>query len=140
MTARERDQGPAETCQVRSVNRGDVSRVRGRLLATEVYADLAALFAALGDPTRARIVHVLLSQEMCTCDVAAAIGLTESAVSQHLRLLRNLRLVKNRRAGKVVYYSLDDEHVAQLVRIGLVHLGHDGGLIPVSPQRATTPA
>lgn len=140
MTEPTRDRGPAETCQVRSVNHDDVSRVRGQLLAADVYADLAALFAALGDPTRARIVHVLLSQEMCTCDVAAAIGLTESAVSQHLRLLRNLRLVKNRRAGKVVYYSLDDAHVAQLVRIGLVHLGHDGGLIPLSPQRATMPA
>lgn len=140
MTESARDRGPAETCQVRSVNRADVSRVRDQLLAADVYADLAALFAALGDPTRARIVHVLLSQEMCTCDVAAAIGLTESAVSQHLRLLRNLRLVKNRRAGKFVYYSLDDEHVAELVRIGLVHLGHDGGLIPVSPQRATLPA
>jgi ArsR family transcriptional regulator, lead/cadmium/zinc/bismuth-responsive transcriptional repressor len=140
MTAGDRDRGPAEACQVRSVNREDVSRVRARLLDAEVYAELAALFAALGDPTRARIVHVLLSQEMCTCDIAAAIGLTESAVSQHLRLLRNLRLVKNRRAGKVVYYSLDDGHVAQLVRIGLVHLGHDGALIPTTPQPAALPA
>jgi DNA-binding transcriptional ArsR family regulator len=125
-----------ETCEHRSVNAGDVSRVRERLLPPELYAELAAFFGALGDPTRARIVHVLLHQEMCTCDVAAAIGLSEPAVSQHLRLLRNLRLVKNRRAGRIVYYSLDDEHVGQLVRIGMVHLGHDAGVIPAAPLPA----
>ena len=67
---------------------------------------------------RARLVHLLLSQEMCTSDLAAVVGVSESAVSQHLRLLRVLRLVKPRRAGRIVYYSLDDGHVADLVRTG----------------------
>jgi DNA-binding transcriptional ArsR family regulator len=123
-------------CQVRRINGEDVARARSALLPSDLYAGLAALFDALGDPTRARIVHVLLSQEMCTCDLAAVVGVSESAVSQHLRLLRALRLVRFRRAGKVVYYSLDDGHVAALVRIGLVHLGHVDDVIPLTPRRA----
>ena len=83
-------------------------------------------FSALADPTRVKLVHVLLRQELCTCDLAATLGVSESATSQHLRLLRALRLVRSRRAGKVVYHSLDDEHIATLVRVGLVHLGHVG--------------
>jgi ArsR family transcriptional regulator len=109
-----------------------------RLLDDSTYQELATLFHVLGDPTRARIVHVLLLQEMCTCDLAAVLGVSESGVSQHLRLLRALRLVKYRRQGRIVYYSLDDEHVADLVRIGLVHQGHSGELIPMAaPARAT---
>ena len=126
-----------DACQIRCVNEADVARVRARLLPSELYGELAALFDALGDPTRARIVHVLLSQEMCTCDLAAVVGVSESSVSQHLRLLRALRLVKFRRVGKVVYYSLDDGHVGDLVRTGLVHLGHSGDVIPLAPVPAT---
>jgi DNA-binding transcriptional ArsR family regulator len=125
-----------DACQVRCVNEADVARVRMQLLPSELYAELAALFDVLGDPTRARIVHVLLSQEMCTCDLAAVVGVSESSVSQHLRLLRALRLVKFRRAGKVVYYSLNDGHVGDLVRTGLVHLGHSGDVIPMAPLPA----
>jgi DNA-binding transcriptional ArsR family regulator len=97
----------------------------------------------LPTPTRARIVHTLLRQDLCTCDLAAVLGITESAVSQHLRVLRMLRLVKHRRAGKLVYYSLDDAHVAQLVQIGLAHGGHSGDILdlgvpaPASERRAS---
>ncbi|HZU19312.1 MAG TPA: metalloregulator ArsR/SmtB family transcription factor [Candidatus Dormibacteraeota bacterium] len=137
MTTRRRRPGAEpDTCQVRCVNEADVARMRGRLLPSSLYAELAALFDALADPTRARIVHVLLSQEMCTCDLAAVVGVSEPSVSQHLRLLRTLRLVRFRRAGKVVYYSLDDGHVADLVRIGLSHLGHSGEVIPLAPLPA----
>lgn len=118
------------------VNQADVARARRRLLPASLYAEMSDLFATLGDPTRARIVHVLLSQEMCTSDLAAVVGVSESAVSQHLRLLRVLRLVKPRRVGRIVYYSLDDGHVADLVRIGLVHLGHSGDVIPLAPLPA----
>jgi ArsR family transcriptional regulator, lead/cadmium/zinc/bismuth-responsive transcriptional repressor len=131
-----REAAMEDVCQVRCINGQDVARARSALLPSDLYAALAALFDALGDPTRARIVHVLLIQEMCTCDLAAVVGVTESAVSQHLRLLRALRLVRFRRAGKVVYYSLDDDHVAALVRIGLVHLGHVDDVIPLAPRRA----
>jgi ArsR family transcriptional regulator, lead/cadmium/zinc/bismuth-responsive transcriptional repressor len=128
--------GEPDVCQARCVNADDVARARAHLLPSDLYAGLAALFDALGDPTRARIVHVLLSQEMCTCDLSAVVGVSESAVSQHLRLLRALRLVRSRRAGKLVYYSLDDGHVSDLVRTGLTHLGHAEEIIPLSPRPA----
>jgi DNA-binding transcriptional ArsR family regulator len=67
-----------------------------------------------------------MHQELCTCDLAAVVGVSESGVSQHLRVLRSLRLVKSRRAGKFVYYTLDDAHVALLVSVGLAHQGHEG--------------
>jgi DNA-binding transcriptional ArsR family regulator len=133
----------AAICEVRCINEQDVARTRTQQLESETYSGLASLFAALGDATRARIVHVLLRQEMCTCDISAVVGVSESAVSQHLRLLRELHLVKFRRQGKLVYYSLDDSHVAELVRVGLTHLGHSGELIPLTapaPAGSRNPA
>ncbi len=113
-------------CAVRHVHDAHVERARSLLATYTTYVDLAGLFGALADATRVKLVHVLLRQELCTCDLAATLGVSESATSQHLRLLRALRLVRSRRAGRVVYHSLDDEHIAALVRIGLVHLGHTG--------------
>jgi ArsR family transcriptional regulator len=113
-------------CAVRHVHSDDVEAARASLAEDRAYVELAGLFGALADTTRVKLVHVLLRQELCTCDLAATLGVSESATSQHLRLLRALRLVKSRRAGKVVYHSLDDEHIAALVRVGLVHLGHTG--------------
>ena len=98
--------------------------VQGTLADEEIYVHLAALFAAIADPTRARIVHMLSTQELCTCEIAAIVGVSDSAVSQHLRILRSLRLVRSRRAGKFVYYALDDAHVSTLIQIGLTHQGH----------------
>jgi ArsR family transcriptional regulator len=144
MTQSKGSRRPSEAiCEVRCINEQDVSRARAELLEAETYSGLGSLFAALGDPTRARIVHILLRQEMCTCDISALVGVSESAVSQHLRLLRQLRLVKFRRQGKLVYYSLDDSHVAELIRIGLTHLGHSGELIPLTapaPAGSRNPA
>jgi ArsR family transcriptional regulator len=116
----------AGDCAVRHVHLSDVDRARSLLAPPAAYAGLSGLFAALADPTRVKLVHVLLRQELCTCDLAATLGVSESATSQHLRLLRALRLVRSRRAGKVVYHSLDDGHIAMLIRVGLVHLGHAG--------------
>lgn len=110
-----------ERCQDWCVHLEAVSHARELLEHDEVYGDLAALFGALADPTRAKIVHILVHQELCTCDLAAAIGITESGISQHLRVLRSLRLVKSRRMGKFVYYSLDDAHVTMLVEVGISH-------------------
>jgi len=115
----------AETCQERCIHGEDVARARSYLREDDTYIELAELFGALADATRATIVHILQHQDLCTCDIAAVVGVTESGVSQHLRVLRSLRLVKSRRAGKFVYYSLDDAHISLLVQIGLVHLGHD---------------
>jgi DNA-binding transcriptional ArsR family regulator len=101
-----------------------VAQARARLASESTYQNVAALFGALADPTRAKIVHALLRQDLCTCDLAAIVGVSESGVSQHLRILRALRLVKAHRAGKFVYYSLDDAHITLLMQVGLVHQGH----------------
>lgn len=115
-----------DVCQVRSIHPEIVADARTRLEDADTYRELAEVFGALADPTRARIVHALLQRELCTCDLAAVVGISESGASQHLRILRALHLVKPRRAGKFVYYTLDDGHIALLVQIGLTHLGHGG--------------
>jgi ArsR family transcriptional regulator, lead/cadmium/zinc/bismuth-responsive transcriptional repressor len=117
-------QSDVDLCQVRCVHPEQVAQARARLAADETYRGVAQLFGALADPTRAKIVHSLLRQELCTCDLAAVAGVTESGISQHLRILRALRMVKARRAGKFVYYRLDDAHVALLMQLGLTHQGH----------------
>src|SRR5579859_1344545 len=113
-----------EMCGVRCVHPEAVTAARRLLSEDQSYAQLADLFAALSDATRAKIVHLLANQELCTCDIAAAMGISESRVSQHLRILRALRLVRSRRDGKFVYYTLDDAHVALLIQVGLTHQGH----------------
>ena len=118
----------AETCEIPGADPERVQQGREVLLDDETYAHLAEIFRTLADSSRAKIVHSLLRQELCTCDLAAITCLSEPAVSQHLRLLRALRLVKTRRAGKKVFYSLDDAHVRFLLTVSLRHLAHgDGG-------------
>ncbi len=118
---------PAEVCAVRSFPSRATADAARTLAAPAAYRAGSELFGALADPTRFALVHVLVHHELCTCDLAATVGVTESGVSQHLRILRALRLVKARRAGKFVYYSLDDAHVGAIVQRGLAHQGHDGG-------------
>lgn len=103
--------------KVRAARAGlpDVARTRG----------LAALFGALADPNRVRLVAALEREELCVSDLAATVGLSNSATSHQLRLLRSLGLVRARREGRCVYYTLDDEHVRGLYRQALDHVGHD---------------
>jgi DNA-binding transcriptional ArsR family regulator len=100
--------------EIRSIHVEDVARARALIARTD-HDGLAELFGALGDPTRLAIVQILLAQEMCTCDLAATLRLSEPAVSQHLRILRNLDMVSWRRAGRMVYYAVDDRTVRKLV-------------------------
>jgi DNA-binding transcriptional ArsR family regulator len=86
---------------------------------------LAQTFSALGDPTRVRILSALAETELCVGDLAAALEMSMSAISHQLHLLRELRIVRNRRAGKHIYYALDDEHVHDLFRRGLEHVQHE---------------
>lgn len=127
---------PQDLCEVACVHPEAYRHARSTLLDNGVYGALADLFGAMADPTRAKIVHILRHQELCSCDIAAVAGVTKSGASQHLRLLRALRLVKTRRTGKLVYYSLDDEHVAMLLRIGLAHVGHSDALEGTAPERS----
>ncbi len=94
----------------------------GQDLAPGVVDTLAGVFAALGEPARLRIVHALSGGELCVGDLAARLGMAVPAVSQHLRVLRDLRIVRNRRAGKLIYYALDDHHVADLFHLALTHV------------------
>lgn len=112
---------PAGACAVQAVDPERVAFARRRLLADEAYVDLAETFRALADSTRAKIVHALVDQALCVCDLAQVVGVSEQAVSQHLRLLRALRIVRGRRDGKMVYYSLEDEHVRALLALALHH-------------------
>lgn len=102
----------------------EVRAARGRLKSDEVYLALAETFRTLADSTRAKIVSLLIDDEMCVTDLAAVVGVTESAVSQHLRILRNQSLVRHRRHGQHVFYTLIDEHIEHLVAITLAHLSH----------------
>lgn len=111
-----------EVCDVASVDPVKVARVTAARSDVETVQRLAATFAALADPTRLRIVEALAAEELCVCDLSAAVGLSQSSTSHHLRVLRNLRLVRHRRAGKLVYYSLDDAHIVGLVTQGIEHV------------------
>ena len=94
------------------------------LLKDNISIHLADLFSALSDPTRLRIISVLLEGEMNVGDIASQLAMTESAVSHQLRGLRQLRLIRSRKDGRQVFYALDDDHVAKLYRLGLDHIEH----------------
>ncbi len=111
-----------EFCDIAVVHVDKVRAIKERLPHGRVLQGVAELFKVMGDPTRARIVHALTNEELCVCDLAAVLGMSVSAVSHHLRILRNLRLVKFRREGRMVYYSLDDEHVIRIFTEGLRHV------------------
>ncbi len=112
----------ADRCQTTEADRVRVAKGRQTLLSDKTYFEAAEIFRALSDPSRAKIIYCLLQQELCTCDLAAITNLSESSVSQHLRILRQLRLVKNRRNGKQVFYSLDDMHIRILLLVCLNHI------------------
>lgn len=88
----------------------------------EVLYDLGDFFKILGDSTRIKILSALFQSEMCVCDIAALLGMTQSAISHQLRVLKQGRLVKHRKEGKVVYYSLDDDHIKHIIDQGLTHI------------------
>jgi len=111
-----------EQCHRRAIHWERVAEARKEALPRRDNERLAALFKAMGDPGRLRILFALQSGEMCVCDLAALLGLTESAVSHQLRLLRQLGLVANRREGPVLYYRLKDRHVLRLVEQALDHV------------------
>ena len=104
-----------------------MSQFDRQLLPPGTVGALADIFKVLGDPTRVRILDVLSRGELCVCHLARTLGLTESAVSHQLRLLRDTRIVRPRRAGRLIYYSLDDKHVLTLFRQGLRHVEEHRG-------------
>jgi DNA-binding transcriptional ArsR family regulator len=113
----------ADACDVIQIDLNRVRRLRAALVDGATVTSLADTFSALGDPTRVRILDVLSHGELCVCDLAAVLSLSQSAVSHQLRLLRGLRLVRARRSGRMVFYALHDSHVTDLLNQGLTHVG-----------------
>jgi ArsR family transcriptional regulator len=109
-------------CEVIHADPARAAVIRQRLPAAPLAAALAETFKALGDPTRLRLLVALSQAELCVCDLAAMAGISESAASHQLRLLRALRIVGTRRQGRMVLYRLDDDHIARLLSQGLEHV------------------
>lgn len=112
-----------ERCDCNIIHEDLIEKVRAVLPNPENLSLLADFFKVFGDPTRIKILSSLAESEMCVCDIAYLLNMTQSAISHQLRVLKQARLVKNRKDGKVVYYSLDDEHVKQIIDQGMVHIG-----------------
>jgi DNA-binding transcriptional ArsR family regulator len=111
-----------DTCNCDVIHEETVARVRGEMPTDADFFALAELYKMFSDPTRAKILRALASSEMCVCDVAALLGITKSAISHQLKSLRLANLVKYRRDGKVVYYSLADDHVKVIFEMGFEHI------------------
>ncbi len=109
-------------CDAAHLDAGTSAARRARLMSPRTVQVLAETFRVLGDPTRVRILDALSTGELCVCDIATIVGISESAVSHQLRLLRGMRLVRPRRAGRQVYYAVDDQHIVELLRQGLTHV------------------
>ncbi|MBQ5754683.1 MAG: helix-turn-helix transcriptional regulator [Oscillospiraceae bacterium] len=111
-----------ESCEENIVHPGLVEKAARLLPPEEALYDLAELFKVFGDSTRIKLLYALLESEMCVCDLAQLLGLTQSAVSHQLRVLKTSKLVRNRREGKTVFYALDDDHVRRMLEMGMEHL------------------
>ena len=109
-------------CDILCIHHEVIDKYANQLITLDRANSLSELFKTLGDPTRIRIMDALAKAECCVCDLAELLGLSQSATSHQLRVLRNSDLVKYRRDGKMVYYSMHDSHVSELYRQGLEHI------------------
>ncbi|MDE6261623.1 MAG: metalloregulator ArsR/SmtB family transcription factor [Oscillospiraceae bacterium] len=116
------DNNEIERCGFLCVHEDTVGEVLSEMPGDETLYDLAELFKVFGDSTRIKILYALFEAELCVCDIAQLLGLTQSAVSHQLRVLKNSRLVKFRRDGKTVFYSLADDHVRKIIAQGMDHI------------------
>ena len=111
-----------DTCQVNLIDEQRIIFAREKMPDEETLADIAETFKLLGDLTRVRIIQALAASELCVCELAALLEMTSSAISHQLRLLRAAKIVRFRKDGKIVYYSLDDDHVRSLIADTLTHV------------------
>ncbi|MDD5370802.1 MAG: metalloregulator ArsR/SmtB family transcription factor [Anaerolineaceae bacterium] len=116
---------PPARCEENFIHEDQVRIVQAHLLDGLTATHLAHTFQALADPTRVRMISALAAAELCVCDLAAVLGMTQSAVSHQLKSMRDLRLVKSRKAGREVYYTLQDEHIRDLFERGLAHMDEE---------------
>ncbi len=118
-------QNKAEICSQTCIHQDVIQRVKPTLPSLDSIKNVADLFKVLGDPTRTRILHALFESEMCVCDLAYLLSMTQSSISHQLRVLKQAKLVKNRKDGKIVYYSLADHHVIQIFGQAFQHVHED---------------
>ncbi len=111
-----------EQCSSVVIHQDVVHKVRSKMPVDETFFDLAEFFKVFGDSTRIKVLWALFTSEMCVCDIAALLNMTQSAISHQLRVLKQAKLVKNRKDGKVVYYSLDDDHIKLILDQGIEHI------------------
>ena len=111
-----------EQCPTTIIHKDLVDKVKNNMPQEEILYDLAEIFKVFGDTTRIKILYSLFKNEMCVCDMATIVGVSQSAISHQLRFLKQAKLVKYRKDGKVVYYSLDDDHVKNIFNAGLSHI------------------
>ncbi|MCX6347559.1 MAG: metalloregulator ArsR/SmtB family transcription factor, partial [Actinobacteria bacterium] len=116
------DSDSFENCSINVIHEDIIKKVSNLMPDDKKLYELSELFKVLGDTTRVKIIYALFESEMCVCDISALFNMNQSAISHQLRTLKQARLVKFRRDGKVVYYSLDDEHVKLLFDYGLIHV------------------
>jgi DNA-binding transcriptional ArsR family regulator len=109
-------------CDCNIIHEDVVEGVRGKLMSAALRAEMADFYKIMGDSTRISILHALSFSEMCVCDISALLQMNQSAISHQLKTLRQTRLVRSRREGKVVYYSLNDEHVLKIIELGRNHM------------------
>ncbi|MEG1458200.1 MAG: metalloregulator ArsR/SmtB family transcription factor [Acetivibrio sp.] len=116
------DSKHAEICECNAIHHETIAFALKQMPDEEILYDLAELFKVFGDTTRVKILCALFESEMCVCDIAALLKMTQSAISHQLRVIKSAKLVKNRKDGKVVYYSLADDHVKHIFDQGLSHV------------------
>ena len=121
MSEHNHDHG-VECCEVTEIHTELLEKVRATMPPEDELIELAELFKVFGDSTRIRILYVLFEAEVCVCDIADALGMTQSAISHQLKILKQSKLVKARREGKSIFYSLADEHVEMIIEKGLEHI------------------
>jgi ArsR family transcriptional regulator len=113
---------PEGSCEISYIHEETVKAIASQMPSQDAILSMAETFKLLGDPTRLKLVHALSMGELCVCDLAAMLGVGSTAISNHLRLLRGMRLVNYRREGKMAYYSLTDEHITRLLAECLDHV------------------
>lgn len=114
-----------EMCEISQVHGSVVEQVREKMPDDDMLCDVAEMFKVFGDMTRTKILSALFEAELCVCDISEIVKLSTSAVSHQLRILRQTKIVKSRRSGKEVYYSLDDTHISKIYQMALEHLNEE---------------
>jgi ArsR family transcriptional regulator len=111
-------------CEVEAIHSDLVKMSKQTLVDQDTAEEIARVFQALSDPTRVRLVSAMITNELCVCDLSMLLGMTQSAISHQLRILRDLRLVRSRKEGRIVFYALDDDHICELFTRTKEHLQH----------------